>query len=185
MFSPHRYFVFLFLLIFNLLPTWGKALCWISDSFSLCIEIMQFSVSEVLTFCKRSLGEAHGLAQAYVIKKAFSGAHCVWHGAWFVWGIGFLRHSSSPTTYPMCGRPGCPLHTDLAYQPSIVSVLGENVYKVCINNPLGNCSCFPFPPNFCRRDQSNKQRKILKKWQAGPVAGHRVPNDKVTGSIPT
>lgn len=34
----HRFFFFL--PIFNVLPTWGKALCWISDSFPLCLEIM-------------------------------------------------------------------------------------------------------------------------------------------------
>lgn len=49
-----------------------------SDSCSLCLEIMQVCVSEDLAFPKRSLGEMHDLAQTYVMKKAFSGAHCAW-----------------------------------------------------------------------------------------------------------
>lgn len=65
----HRHFVFLFLPVFNLFPTSGKAVCWISGSFSLCLEIRQSCVSEALTFNRRTLGNIHDLAQAYVIKK--------------------------------------------------------------------------------------------------------------------
>lgn len=69
--------LFSFFPIFNLLPTWGKAPCWMSDSFSLYLEITQFCVSKILTFLKRSLGEMNALSQAYIMKKAFSGAHGV------------------------------------------------------------------------------------------------------------
>lgn len=45
-----------------------------SDSFPLCLEIMQVCVSEDLAFPERSLGEMHDLPQANVMNKAFSGA---------------------------------------------------------------------------------------------------------------